>query len=178
MNRLHTQPISEATSPAAQIYSAIKGSIGMVPNAYVGIGSNSPFALEAGLNLDAALKKGTLSGQEQEAIKLVLSQASECEYCLAAHTTISKLHGLSEDAIKALRYGQPSGNAKHDALAKFTRRLVGSKGSLPEDALHAVRQAGFTDAQIVDTILAITSITFTNLFNRVNNTVLDFPPAQ
>ena len=36
---------------------------------------------------------------------------------------------------------------------------------------------GVTDAQVVDTLLAIASITFTNLFNRVNDTVLDFPPA-
>lgn len=178
MNRLHTQPASETTGAAADIYTAIKGSIGMVPNAYVGIGSNSPTALAAALNLDAALKKGTLNGKEQEAIKLAASQASECEYCLAAHTTISKIHGLTENEILALRHGQPSGNLKHDAIAKFTRILLGSKGSLPEDVLQEVRQAGFTDAQIVDTILAITSITFTNLFNRVNNTVLDFPPAQ
>jgi uncharacterized peroxidase-related enzyme len=178
MNRLHTQAISETTGAAADMYTAIKGAIGMVPNAYVGIGSNSPTALAAALNLDAALKKGTLNGKEQEAIKLAASQASECEYCLAAHTTISKIHGLTENEILALRHGHPSGNLKRDALAKFTRILVGSKGSLPEDVLQDVRQAGFTDAQIVDTILAITSITFTNLFNRVNNTVLDFPPAQ
>jgi alkylhydroperoxidase family enzyme len=42
----------------------------------------------------------------------------------------------------------------------------------------AVQTAGYSDAQIVDTLLAIASITFTNLVNRVNDTVLDFPAAD
>jgi uncharacterized peroxidase-related enzyme len=177
MNRLYTQPATEATGPAAQLYAAIKSAIGMVPNTYVGIGSNSPAALEAGLHLDAVLKKSSLSGQEIEAIKLAASQVAECDYCLAAHTAISKLHGLTPEAIVALRHGKASGNLKLDALAAFTRILVNGKGSVPNEALQAVRQAGYTDAQIVDTTLAISSITFTNLFNRINNTQLDFPPA-
>jgi uncharacterized peroxidase-related enzyme len=178
MNRLYTQPTTEATGPAAQLYAAIKSTIGMVPNTYVGIGSNSPAALEAGLHLDAVLKKSSLSGQEIEAIKLAASQAAECDYCLAAHTAISKLHGLTPEAIVALRHGKASGNLKLDALAAFTRILVNGKGSVPNEALQAVRQAGYTDAQIVDTTLAISSITFTNLFNRINNTPIDFPAAS
>jgi uncharacterized peroxidase-related enzyme len=177
MNRLYTQAATEATGPAAQFYTAIKSAIGMVPNTYVGIGSNSPAALEAGLHLDAVLKKSSLSGQEIEAIKLAASQVAECDYCLAAHTAISKLHGLTPEAIVALRQGKASGNLKLDALAAFTRILVNGKGSVPNEALQAVRQAGYTDAQIVDTTLAISSITFTNLFNRINNTPIDFPPA-
>ena len=177
MNRLYIQPASEAEGHAAQLYAAIKSAIGMVPNTYVGIGSNSPAALEAGLHLDAVLKKSSLSGQEIEAVKLAASQVAECDYCLAAHTAISKLHGLSPEAIVALRHGKASGNLKLDALAALTRILVTGKGSVPNEALQAVRQAGYTDAQIVDTTLAITSITFTNLFNRINNTPLDFPPA-
>jgi len=86
MNNLNFVPAAEATGHAAQIYAAIKSAVGMVPNAYVGIGSNSPHALEAALNLDAALKKGSLSGREIEAVKLVVSDAAKCEYCLAAHT--------------------------------------------------------------------------------------------
>jgi alkylhydroperoxidase family enzyme len=42
----------------------------------------------------------------------------------------------------------------------------------------AVKAAGYTDAQIVDSLLVITSITFTNLLNRVNDTDLDFPAAD
>jgi uncharacterized peroxidase-related enzyme len=177
MNRLHFVPASAAEGQAAQLYSAIKGSVGMVPNAYVGIGSNSPAALEAVLHLDAVLKKGSLSGKEIEAVKLAASQAASCDYCLAAHTAISKLHGLTADAIVALRHGDPSGDARLDALAAFTVNMVRGKGNVPPEAVAAVRAAGYTDAQLVDAMLAVASITFTNVFNRVNDTPLDFPAA-
>jgi len=177
MNRLQFTPVAEATGHAAQLFAAIKSAVGMVPNAYVGIGSNSPHALEAALNLDAALKKGGLDGREIEAIKLVVSDAADCDYCLAAHTVIGKRHGLDAAGMSALRHGQASGDAKLDALASFTRTLVQTQGPVPAEAVERVRAAGYADAQIVDVMLAVTSITFTNLFNRVNTTVLDFPPA-
>jgi uncharacterized peroxidase-related enzyme len=177
MNNLHFVPAAEATGHAAQLFSAIKGAVGMVPNAYVGIGSNSPHALEAALNLDAALKKGNLNGREIEAVKLVVSDAADCEYCLAAHTMIGKMQGLDAAAMSALRSGQASGDAKLDALSSFARTLVETSGAVPVEVLQDVRSAGYTDAQIVDVMLAVTSITFTNLFNRVNATALDFPPA-
>jgi uncharacterized peroxidase-related enzyme len=177
MNRLHFVPAAEATGHAAQLFAAIKSAVGMVPNAYVGIGSNSPHALEAALNLDAALKKGSLGGREIEAVKLVVSNVADCEYCLAAHTMIGKMQGLDATAMLALRRGQPSGDAKLDALSSFARALVETRGAVPAGVVDKVREAGYTDAQIVDVVLAITSITFTNLFNRVNATALDFPPA-
>ncbi len=78
----------------------------------------------------------------------------------------------------ALRQAQPSGDARNDALAKFTLHLLTTSGTAPAEVVGAVKQAGLTDAQIVDTAVAIASITFTNLFNRINDTTLDFPAAD
>lgn len=178
MNRLHSIPVAEATGHAAQLFAAIKNAVGMVPNAYVGIGSNSPHALEAGLHLDAALKQGSLSGREIEAIKLLVSEVADCDYCLAAHTMIGKMQGLDASAMTALRRGEASGDGKLDTLLSLVRALIETRGVVPAALLDDVRRVGYTDAQIVDVALAITSITFTNLFNRVNDTKLDFPPAR
>jgi uncharacterized peroxidase-related enzyme len=177
MSRLFTQPVSEATGQAAQLFTAIKGAIGKVPNAYAAVGSNSPVALEAALNLDGALRKGSLSAKEIEVVKLAVSQDAKCDYCLAAHTLMGGKAGLSADAIKAVRYGQDSGDARLNALATFVHSVVTTSGDVPTEVVAAVKAAGYSDAQIVDTLLAITSITFTNLFNRVNVTEIDFPRA-
>ncbi len=177
MTRLFTQAVAAAAGPAAQLFAAIKGSVGMVPNAYAAIGSNSPVALEAALQLDGALRKGSLSAQDIEVIKLAVSQDAGCDYCLAAHTLAGRKARLSPEAMIQLRKGEATGDARVDALATFAHLLVQSRGTVPESVVQAVRAAGVTDAQIVDTLLAIASITFTNLFNRVNDTVLDFPPA-
>ncbi|CAN7213608.1 carboxymuconolactone decarboxylase family protein [Duganella sp. LjRoot269] len=177
MSRLFTQPVSEATGHAAQLFTAIKGAIGKVPNAYATAGSNSPVALEAALNLDGALRKASLSAKEVEVVKLAVSQDAQCDYCLAAHTLMGGKAGLSASAIQAARHGTPSGEAKLDALAAFVHTIVRTSGDVPAPVVIAVKEAGYSDAQIVDTLLAVAAITFTNLLNRVNATPLDFPPA-
>jgi uncharacterized peroxidase-related enzyme len=178
MSRLYTVAIPEATGQAAQLFTAIKGAIGVVPNAYAAVGSNSPVALQAALNLDGALKNSSLSAQEIEVIKLAVSEVAGCDYCLAAHTLMGAKTGLSHPEILAVRKGQASGNARIDALTTFTQTVVSTSGTVPADVVAAVKAAGYTDTQIVDTLLAIASITFTNLVNRVNDTVLDFPAAD
>ena len=57
MSRLFTQPVNEAGSEAAKLFTMIKQAAGKVPNAYLSMGTNSPVALESALNLDAALSK-------------------------------------------------------------------------------------------------------------------------
>lgn len=111
-------------------------------------------------------------------MKLVVSQAADCDYCLAAHTLIGKKTGLSKEDILAIRHGAASSDARLDTLAGFTRELISTRGTMPAAAVDKIRSAGFTDTQIVEVALAITSITFTNLFNRINDTVVDFPPAD
>jgi AhpD family alkylhydroperoxidase len=107
-----------------------------------------------------------------------VSEVADCDYCLAAHTLIGKMQGLDAAAMTAVRRGDDSGDAKLDALSSLARTLVETRGLVPADVLDGVRRAGYSDAQIVDVVLAITSITFTNLFNRLNDTTLDFPPVR
>ncbi|WP_296942287.1 carboxymuconolactone decarboxylase family protein [uncultured Massilia sp.] len=176
MSRLSTQG-ANATGRTAELFAAIKSKLGKVPNAYDAIGSNSPVALEALLNFDAALGNTSLSKQEIEVIKLAVSEVAGCDYCLAAHTLMGKMAGLAPEAILAARRGTPTGNGKLDALSTFVRSVVGTTGTVPQPVVDAVKAAGYGDAQVVDTIFAIASITFTNLVNRINDTVVDFPKA-
>lgn len=178
MSRLYTQAISAVSGQSAELFSAIKSAVGMVPNAYQVIGNNSPVALEAALKLDVALGKSSLEAHEIEVVKLAVSEASGCDYCLAAHTLMGRKKGLSRETMLAVRHGQPSGEPRFDALASFVRTLVSSRGTASPEVLAAVKQAGYSDAQVVDTLLTVASITFTNLFNRVNDTQLDFPAAD
>jgi uncharacterized peroxidase-related enzyme len=178
MPRLHTIAVSEATGRAAELFSAVKAAAGKVPNSYIGIGGNSPVALEAVLSLEASLKESSLSARDIEVIKLVVSQATGCDYCLAAHTLLSKKMGLDREAILALRQARPSGDARNDALAKFVLHLITTSGTVQTDVVTEAKQAGVTDAQIVDVTMAVASIAFTNLFNRINDTTLDFPAAD
>ncbi len=176
-SRIPTPAVEAATGATAEVFAQIKKAAGKVPNTFAAIGAHGPAALKAILNADAILAAGSLSKQELEVIKLAVSAAVGCDYCEAAHATLSKLAGLKQDAIRQIRGGQPTGNPGHDALVRFARLLVLTRGTISDKEYAAVRSAGFTDAQLVDISLALAVITFTNAFNRINDTTLDFPAA-
>lgn len=179
MSRLHTIPVAEATGELADLFAAIKKAFGKVPNAYATLGSNSPALLEQLLRTNAVLTdKSQLSRRELEAINLAVSESSGCDYCLAAHTLAGKAAGYSQDQMLALRRGHLADDRKVDALIHFARSLVTTTGTLPAQALEAVRNAGYADREIVEAIGAISAILMTNMLNRVNDTTLDFPRAE
>ena len=175
MSRLPTPALESATGATAEVYAQIKKAAGKVPNTFAAIGAHGPAALKAILQADAVLAAGTLSKQDQETIKLTISEAVGCDYCEAAHSLLGKLAGLKPEALKQIRAGQPTGDAKRDALVRFVRKLVQTSGTVSDEEFSAIKAAGYTDAQLVDISLALAVITFTNVFNRINDTALDFP---
>ena len=145
-----------------------------VPNTYAAIGSLQPQALSAILDAEAVLAAGSLSRKDIETVKLAVSAATGCDYCVAAHSLLGKLAGLPPATIGSIRAGRPAGDAKRDALAGFVRTLV----TTSDDAFAAIKVAGYTDQQLVEISLAVAVIIFTNVFNRINDTDLDFPSAS
>jgi uncharacterized peroxidase-related enzyme len=178
MSRLSTIRLEDATGLAAEVFAKIKKAAGKVPNAYLTLGTHSPEALSAALAFDAAVASGTLGKADIEVVKLAVSEHVGCDYCVAAHSLMGKLAGLSSDEMKQVRSSTATGDAKRDALVTYVRTLVGTRGTVPEAAVDAVRAAGYTDRQLMEINLAIASITFTNLVNRVNDTTLDFPAVK
>jgi uncharacterized peroxidase-related enzyme len=174
-SRIPTPAVEAATGSTAELFAQIKKAAGKVPNTYAAIGALGPSALRAMLNADAALAAGSLTKQDQETIKLAVSAAVGCDYCEAAHTVLGKLAGLNPDTLRQIRAGGATGDAKRDALVRFVRLLVQSRGNVRDDAFEAIKAAGYTDTQLVDISLALAVITFTNVFNRINDTTLDFP---
>jgi uncharacterized peroxidase-related enzyme len=175
MSRFTAIQPEAATGAAAELFAKIKKAAGKVPNAYATIGTHSPAALGAILGVEAVLASSSLSKVDIEVIKLAVSEVVACDYCVAAHTLMGKFAGLSQETMKQVRAGVESGDAKRDALVRFVRILVNTRGTVAADEVDAVRAAGYSEQQVIETSLAVASITFTNLVNRINDTTLDFP---
>lgn len=176
MSRIATPAVSEATGETAEIFARVKKAAGGVPNAYAAIGALNPAALGALLDLDGAAT--SLAKTDVETIKLIVSVATGCDYCIAAHSLVGKLTGLSADAVRQIRQGQPTGDAKRDALAAFVRNLARTSGNISDDQFAAIKAAGYSDQQLADISLTIATGIFTNMFNRINATDIDFPAVD
>ena len=47
----------------------------------------------------------SFTAKEREAINLIVSQVNQCDYCFAAHTTIAKMRGFTEEDTLEIRKG-------------------------------------------------------------------------
>jgi uncharacterized peroxidase-related enzyme len=175
MSRLSVPNLEFDTGPSGQVYAQIKTGIGSVPKTFAAIAAHGPAALKSILAADAVLAAGTLTKRDQEVIKLVISAAGGCDYCVAAHSYLAKLVGMKPEALKQIREGQPTGDAKRDALVGFVRKLAQSSGTVSAEDFAAIKAAGYSDAQLVEISLAFATTVFTNVFNRINDTEIDFP---
>jgi uncharacterized peroxidase-related enzyme len=175
MSRLSVPNLEADAGPSGQVYGQIKKAIGSVPNTYAAIAAHGPAALKAVLAADAVLAAGSLSRRDQEIIKLVISAASRCDYCVAAHHHLAKLSGVKPETLQQILAGQPSGDDKRDALVTFVRTLAQSAGTVSDADFAAIKAAGYSDAQLAEISLAFATTIFTNVFNRINDTEIDFP---
>jgi uncharacterized peroxidase-related enzyme len=173
MPRLNAIDPKEATGKTKELLDGVKAKLGMVPN-LMRTFANSPAALEAYLNFNGALGGGLLNAKLREQIALTVADANSCEYCLSAHTAIGKLVGLNENELVASRHAGSS-DTKTAAALKFAHQLVVKRGEVLDSEVATVRAAGYNDGEITEIVANVALNIFTNYFNQVAQTVVDFP---
>ncbi len=178
MSRLPIPASIEASPAKAQpSLQAVKKQLGVVPNLFRLVG-NSPAALEGYLGLNGALAKGELEAPTRERIALAVAEINGCDYCLAAHAYLGKnLAKLPDTEIAANRDGG-STDPKADAAVRFAARLVTARGHVSDADIRAVKQAGYSDAQVIEIVLHVALNTLTNYVNEVAKTEIDFPAVS
>ncbi len=173
MPRLNVVEPAQATGKVKELFDGLQSKMGKVVNIFKGMG-NSAAALNAYLTMSKILSEGELSPADREVVYLAASQYNNCTYCVAAHTMIAKRGGMSDDDVIAIRKFAPR-DPKHQALVNFVRRVIDTKGLVQDADLAAVKKAGYTDGQIAETVGYIALATYSNFFNHVYDTPLDFP---
>lgn len=176
MSRIKPINYEQSIGKAKELLDAVKAKLGMTPNMMKTM-AQSPAVLEAYLNFSGALAGGTLSGKLREEIALIAAEANGCGYCASAHTAIGKMVGLDEAAILAAREGN-SANAKDDAAIKFARKVIVNRGQVSETDLAEVKAAGFTDGEVGEIVANVALNVFTNYFNEIAETEVDFPAIE
>jgi uncharacterized peroxidase-related enzyme len=151
----------------------VKKQLGITPNVFRVI-ANSPAALEGYLALNGALAGGQIDARTRERIALAIAEVNGCDYCLSAHTYLAKnLANLDDAEIAANRRGG-SQEAMADAAVRFAIEVARERGHVTSADLQAVKEAGYTDGQVVELVLHVALNTLTNYVNEVAKTEIDF----
>ncbi|AMB88113.1 alkylhydroperoxidase [Pseudomonas agarici] len=175
MSRLTTMDPTEASGLLAETFASIKRAAGMIPNAYLTIGTHSPEGLDAVLRIDEVVAKSDISDADLEIIRLVVSEWTGCRYCIAAHSLKAHFFGLSHEITSNIREGSSTGDFRRDALVEFVRTIFSSKGALNSQSVESIIAAGYSERQIIEMSLAIASTIFISTVNRINDTEIDYP---
>lgn len=136
---------------------------------------NSPGLMETyAISYDIFRNNSGFSPVEQEVVFLTLTIANGCEYCTAAHSVIAdNLSKVPVEITNALRNGELIPDAKLQALSEFTRIMFETRGTPAQEDAMAFLEAGYTEKQILEIILAIAVKTISNYTNHIFETPLD-----
>lgn len=171
------QPVDQQTADAAtvELLGTVKKKLGAVPN-LVATMANSSAVAKAYLGFSQALATGTLDSRLREQIALVVGERSGCEYCVAAHTALGKRAGLTEEETCDARRAISLNNKERVAL-EFARKVVQDRGVVEDADVDQLRRAGYTGGEIGEIVANVALNIFTNYFNHVAGTEVDFPAA-
>lgn len=173
MARINFVTADSANPEQKALLDAIQAQLGMVPN-FLKAFANSPAALKAFLGLHGIAGAGSLDAQTRERIALALAEQNGCEYCLSAHSAIGRKAGLDGAEIAANRAGT-SQDEKAAVAVRFARALVEHMGEVSNDELQQMRDAGYSDADIVEVITHVGMNVLTNVLGKAARIDIDFP---
>lgn len=164
---------SQASTEAQELLGAVEKQLGMVPNIFSTL-AHSPAALKGYLQFSGALAGGKLSPKLREQIALATAGRNHCDYCASAHTLLGGKAGIKKDELD-LNLTGCSNDDKTSTALKFVTEVIEKRGEVDKSAVAELSAAGFSDAEIVEIIAHIGMNVFTNYFNHIAATEIDFP---
>ena len=167
---LHGNDVPAESRP---LLDRIRTGFGYVPNLFAAF-ANSPVLLEGYMNLDAAYERGTLTATERQLVLLAASVVNECEYCVAAHSTVAKrMLNASPAIVAAIRTGAAVPDAKLNALVNLAKGLVAGRGRVAPATIRAFLDVGYRPDQIGEVLVGIALKTLSNYTHHLSPVAVD-----
>jgi uncharacterized peroxidase-related enzyme len=166
---------SQAPGKSKELLAAVHKRLGLTPNMMRTM-AHSPAVLEAYLSFSDALGRSTLGPKIGEQLALAVAEANGCGYCAAAHTALGRKVGLTPEQTHAARLGQAS-DPRAAAALRLAQNIVERRGNIEDEALSTARAGGLGDPEIAEVVAYVALNIFTNYFNHVAATEIDFPRA-
>ena len=167
------------TAARDEVLDAVRAKFGMVPM-MVRTMARSPAVLSGWAALDAALAKGVLGSRVSELIALEVAQVNLSPYCLAAHSALGQMVGLSpDDAVEARRGHAPrrgqGEDPKEAAAIRLALAILETRGGVSDEVLCLCREAGLSDQEMTEVSAHVALNVLANYFTRLAEPQIDFP---
>ncbi|MFY0611851.1 MAG: carboxymuconolactone decarboxylase family protein [Hyphomicrobiaceae bacterium] len=167
---VHTE--QSAPEGSKVVLQGVKSAYGFVPNLMATF-AESPAAIEGYAALSGIFDKSDFTPTERQVILMTNNRLNNCTYCMAAHTTISKMQKVPDDVIESLRTGSPLSDPKLEALRIFAAKVNEHRGFVDQSDQDTFLAAGYTKANILEVILGTGLKVLSNYTNHVAKTPVD-----
>ncbi len=167
---IHT--LETAPQDSKEALAHAKETFSFIPN-LEGILAEAPALLKGAMTLWDLFETTSFTSIEQQVIYLTANYENSCNYCMAAHSGLAKMIGMSRDNVEALRNGTPMTDKKLQALRHFTQKMVQEGGWVEDSEIETFMAAGYSKQQVLEVILGITVKVMHNYTNHIAKTPLD-----
>lgn len=174
--RIETLNPETTTGTSKELFDAVNNKLGFIPN-LIKVFGNSPATLKAYLKLGEIAGTGNFNAKFREQLALAIAEENSCNYCLSAHTAVGKMSGLTNEQTEQNRQGL-SNDAKTQAGLQFAQLVTKNRGVVSDEELKAVKDAGYSDGDVLEIVLNVVSNTLTNYVNHIAETEVDFPKVD
>lgn len=155
----------DAEGELHEIYDELIKKRGKVAN-ILKVHSLNPGAMQGHLDLYMQLLYGRskLSRGEREMIAVAVSRANNCDYCVNHHLEALARYEKDEARLAQLGidYRKADLSERHVAMLDYVTRLTSQPSAVTEDYVGRLREAGFSDRDILDMNLVCAYFNFVN----------------
>lgn len=169
---VHTLDTAPENSKAALL--RLKESVGMIPN-LAGAMANSPTLVQAFEAVRTIFQKSSFNPAEREVLSLTNAVENRCSYCVAIHSTFALKAGVDAPAVESLRAGRIPTDPRLGALAKFSKKLIQTRGQAEASDLSLFISAGFTKEQALEVVVGLAASVLANYARHITDAPLDEP---
>ncbi|MCE9625421.1 MAG: carboxymuconolactone decarboxylase family protein [Deltaproteobacteria bacterium] len=167
------QPNQTPDTKSQELLVGVKKMLGATPNMFTTM-AHSSATLGVFVGALGALSGSKLTGALREQIALTVAGTNGCDYCASAHTALGKMNKLEESELTR-NLDSNSTDPKTQAALSFARKIVEARGRVSDADLQLVRSFGYSEGEIVDMVTVTCINIFTNYFNHIADTEIDFP---
>src|SRR4051794_37371692 len=153
MSRFHIHDDLTAPEASLPILKGLQSSAGQLPN-FLGVLAGSAAALRAYVRFRGELRRGSLASATRERIGLAVAASQRSAPGTAQRERAARAAGLGRDEITAAR-GWTSFDEREAALLRYLRPLAEQHGSHPANLHEEAREAGWSDAQLLEAIALV-----------------------
>jgi alkylhydroperoxidase family enzyme len=163
----------DETAPAGSlpVLKGVTSKAGQLPNV-LGVLAGSPAALRAYARFRSELAHGVLDDATIARIALGVAELHGSQPGIAVRTRSARQAGIGLDEIARARRFE-SDDPRVNALLRWARAVAADRGGVPESLHESVREAAWTDEQLLEVIALVALESFAALVNVAGNVPVD-----